>query len=56
MLRDLEAGKPVEADHIVGFMLRLARRHKLDDTVLAIAYAHLKAYEKRRAAGRLPPV
>ena len=54
MLRDLEAGKPVEADHIVGFMLRLARRHKIDDTVLAIAYAHLKAYEKRRAAGRLP--
>jgi 2-dehydropantoate 2-reductase len=53
MLRDLEAGKPVEADHIVGFMLRLARRHKIDDTVLAIAYAHLKAYEKRRVAGRL---
>jgi len=54
MLRDLEAGKPVEADHIVGFMLDKARKHKIDDTVLAIAYTHLKAYEVRRAAGRLP--
>ena len=54
MLRDLEAGKPVEADHIVGFMLDKARKHGIDDTVLAVAYAHLKAYEVRRAAGRLP--
>lgn len=54
MLRDIEAGKPVEADHIVGFMLDLARRHGVDDTVLAFAFAHLKAYEARRAAGRLP--
>ncbi len=54
MLRDLEAGKPVESDHIVGFMLDKARRHDIDDTVLSMAYAHLKAYEARRAAGRLP--
>ncbi|APV50032.1 2-dehydropantoate 2-reductase [Betaproteobacteria bacterium GR16-43] len=54
MQRDLEAGKPVESDHIVGFMLERARRHGIDDTVLAIAYTHLKAYEVRRAAGRLP--
>ncbi|QJR16033.1 2-dehydropantoate 2-reductase [Usitatibacter palustris] len=53
MLRDLEGGKPVEADHIVGFMLDLARKHKIDDAVLAVAYTHLKAYEARRAAGRL---
>ena len=53
MLRDLESGKPVEADHIVGFMLALARKHGIDDAVLAIAYTHLKAYEARRAAGRL---
>ncbi|MBL0141838.1 MAG: 2-dehydropantoate 2-reductase [Betaproteobacteria bacterium] len=50
MLRDMEAGKPVEADHIVGFMLDLARRHGLDDAVLAMAYTHLKTYEARRAA------
>lgn len=54
MLRDLEDGKAVEADHIVGFMLERARRHGVDDTVLALAYTHLKAYEVRRAAGRLP--
>lgn len=57
MLRDLEAGGRVEADHIVGWMLARARAHGLDDTILAFAYTHLKAYEARRAAGRLalPP-
>jgi 2-dehydropantoate 2-reductase len=54
MLRDLEAGAPVESDHIVGWMLDRARRHGLDDTMLSLAYTHLKAYETRRAAGRLP--
>ena len=53
MLRDMEAGKPVEADHIVGHMLSLARRHGIDDTVLQMAYTHLKTYEARRAANRL---
>jgi len=54
MLRDLEAGGQVEADHIVGWMLERARRHGVDDTILSIAYTHLKTYERRRAAGRLP--
>jgi 2-dehydropantoate 2-reductase len=49
MLRDLEAGGPVEADHIVGFMLGKAREHGIDDSMLTVAYAHLKAYEARRA-------
>jgi len=53
MLRDLEAGGATEADHIIGFMLAKARAHGVDDTVLSIAYTHLKAYEARRAAGRL---
>lgn len=53
MLRDMEAGKPVEADHIVGHMLSLARKHGVDDTVLQMAYTHLKTYEARRAANRL---
>lgn len=52
MLRDMEAGKPVEADHIVGHMLSLARKHGIDDTVLSMAHTHLKTYEARRAAGR----
>ena len=49
MMRDLENGGPVEADHIVGFMLEKAREHGIDDTMLAVAYTHLKAYEVRRA-------
>ena len=53
MMRDMEAGNPVEADHIVGWMLERARKHGIDDTMLATAYTHLKAYEARRAAGRI---
>ncbi len=53
MLRDIERGGPIEADHILGFMLAKARRHGLDDTLHAIAYTHAKAYEARRAAMRL---
>ena len=53
MLRDLESGGQIESDHIVGLMLNLAREHKLDDTMLSVAFTHLKAYENRRAAGRL---
>ena len=54
MLRDLESGGQVEADHIVGWMLERARKHHVDDTILAMAYTHLKTYERRREAGRLP--
>jgi 2-dehydropantoate 2-reductase len=53
MMRDAEAGNPVEADHIVGWMLERARRHGIDDAVLSMAYTHLKTYEARRAAGRI---
>jgi 2-dehydropantoate 2-reductase len=50
MLHDLESGAPVEADHIVGWMLGKAREHGLDDTVMSLAYTSLKAYEARRSA------
>ncbi len=53
MMRDLESGGPVEADHIVGFMLQKAREFGIDDTMLSVAYTHLKAYENRRAGNRL---
>jgi 2-dehydropantoate 2-reductase len=53
MLRDLEAGGPVEADHVIGWMLDEARKHGANDTVLSLAYTHLKTYEARR---RLRPV
>jgi 2-dehydropantoate 2-reductase len=52
MLRDLERLGPIEADHIVGFMLDKAREHGVDDTLHRIVYLHLMAYEQRRAAGR----
>ena len=54
MMRDLEAGGKVEGDHIVGWMLERARKHGVDDTILSLAYTHLKTYENRRKAGRLP--
>lgn len=54
MLRDLEKGGPIEAEHILGFMLNRCREAGLDDTVHRLAYTHVKAYEERRAANRLP--
>lgn len=53
LLRDLERGKPIEADHILGFMLERCRAHGLNDHIHCLAYMSAKAYEQRRAAGRL---
>jgi len=53
MLRDLEKGGPIEAEHILGFMLRKCREAGLDDTMHRLAYTHVKAYEERRGADRL---
>jgi 2-dehydropantoate 2-reductase len=47
MLRDIERGAPVEADHILGDLLR--RAASTDGSLLRIAYTHAKAYEARRA-------
>jgi 2-dehydropantoate 2-reductase len=46
MLRDVEQGSRIEADHIVGDML--SRRGSVAAPLLTIAYAHLRAYEARR--------
>lgn len=54
MLRDIEKGGPIESEHILGFMLNKAREAGLDDTVYRLAYTHVKAYDERRAANRLP--
>jgi 2-dehydropantoate 2-reductase len=54
MLRDIEAGKPVESDHIIGWMLEKARAHGIEAELLSMGFTHLKAYEARRAAGRVP--
>jgi 2-dehydropantoate 2-reductase len=52
MLRDMEAGGHVEADHILGYMLRHARAAGADTRLLATAYCHLQAYEARRRRGQ----
>jgi 2-dehydropantoate 2-reductase len=49
MLRDIEKGAPVEADHILGDLLARAGRPADARWLLRIAYAHVKAYEARRA-------
>jgi 2-dehydropantoate 2-reductase len=48
MLRDIERGAPIEADHIIGDLLRRGAGSSRDHPLLRIAYAHLKAYEARR--------
>ena len=48
MLRDIERGAPIEADHIVGDLLRRGAKAPRDYALLRIAYANLKAYEARR--------
>lgn len=53
MLRDLERGGPIEAAHIIGFMLEKARHHGLDDRLHRVVLTHLESYEARRAANRL---
>lgn len=47
MLRDIEAGRRTEGAHILGDMLVRARRHGLSAPLLAIAAAHVEAYERQ---------
>jgi 2-dehydropantoate 2-reductase len=49
MLRDIERGAPIEADHVIGDLLRRGEKASGNRTLLRIAYANLKAYEARRA-------
>ena len=57
LARDIERGGPIEADHLLGSMLERCRAHGLDDRIHQLAWVAAKAYEERRAAGRLaaPP-
>jgi 2-dehydropantoate 2-reductase len=49
MFRDIKAGAPVEADHVVGDMIARGDAAKVPVPRLRIAYTHLKAYESQRA-------
>ncbi|MDM0077867.1 2-dehydropantoate 2-reductase [Variovorax sp. J2P1-59] len=53
MFKDIERGAPIEADHIVGDLLRRGEGGKTP-SLLRVAYAHLKAYESRRARESRP--
>jgi 2-dehydropantoate 2-reductase len=48
MLRDIERGAPIEAEHVVGDLLRCGGQETETSSLLRTAYLHLKAYEARR--------
>ena len=48
MFRDIKAGAPVEADHVIGDLIARGDAAKVSVPKLRIAYTHLKAYEKQR--------
>jgi 2-dehydropantoate 2-reductase len=48
MFRDIKAGAPVEADHVIGDLIARGDAAKVPVPKLRTAYTHLKAYEKQR--------
>jgi len=48
MFRDIKAGAPVEADHVIGDLIARGDTAKVPVPKLRIAFTHLKAYEKQR--------
>ncbi len=50
MLKDIERGGPVEADHVLGDLIAHDKHGPASGvSMLRVAHAHLKAYEARRA-------
>ncbi len=48
MFRDIKAGAPVEADHVIGDLIARGDAAKVPVPRLRVAYTHLKAYENAR--------
>ena len=48
MFRDIKAGGPVEADHVIGDLIARGDAAKVPVPKLRTAYTHLKAYEQQR--------
>lgn len=48
MMRDLEQGSAVEADHVIGDLLARGKVAGLELPILRLAYVHVKAYEARQ--------
>jgi len=55
MMRDIDRQAPrLEADHIVGDIVRRARRYGVDVPLMRAAYAHLQVYEARQQQAQGP--
>jgi 2-dehydropantoate 2-reductase len=50
MRRDIDRGNRIEADHIVGDLIRRGRERGMQTPLLGIAYVHLQAYQNRLSA------
>jgi 2-dehydropantoate 2-reductase len=50
MLRDMQAGGPTEADHVIGDLVRRGAAHGIETPALAVAWINLQAYEAGRTA------
>ena len=48
MFRDIKAGAPVEADHVIGDLIARGDAAKVPVSKLRTAYTHLKAYQQQR--------
>ncbi|HEX3497986.1 MAG TPA: 2-dehydropantoate 2-reductase [Stellaceae bacterium] len=48
MLRDIERGGPIEADHVIGDLIRRGKAKGVATPLLRIVLCHLQAYEARR--------
>jgi 2-dehydropantoate 2-reductase len=48
MLRDIERGGPIEADHVIGDLIRRGKEKGVATPLLRIVLCHLQAYEARR--------
>lgn len=51
MYRDMQAGSPVEADHVLGDLLARARGFGIQAPLLEAAYAQLNVYQRGRLHG-----
>ncbi len=49
MFRDIERGAPIEADHMIGDLLRRGEQRQIASPLLRLVHAHLKTYVARRA-------
>jgi 2-dehydropantoate 2-reductase len=51
MLRDMEAGKPTEGEHVIGDLVRRAAAQGIETPMLRCALATIETYEAKRKSG-----